>query len=312
MTKPSISVVIPAFRAERTIKRTIDSVLAQTTPANEIIVVDDGSPDNQAAVVERYGPPVVLLRQSNGKTAVARNRGIEHASGDYVAFLDADDYWEPEKLERQLAVFAAHREVGVVGSRYYLQEPHGHRETNKAKPGAWFDQVRHESGARAFLLGTMLWTGTVMVRRNLLEEEQFISGLEPAEDRDLWIRLAAQTPVFLLSQPLATAVLEAGSISRSDIAKDCTKMLEVVQRHRHLLNMFALMAWRSYVWYRWSAIERTPRFALPLLMRSFLSWPAPFVGMPEMQAWGRLRRLAFVLRQLAGGTQLISRMRATP
>ena len=112
MTEPSISVVIPAFRAERTIQRAMDSVLAQTKPASEIIVVDDGSPDNQAAIVSQYGPPVILLRQANGKTAVARNTGIERATGDFVAFLDADDYWEPEKLERQLAVFATHPRSG--------------------------------------------------------------------------------------------------------------------------------------------------------------------------------------------------------
>ncbi len=312
MTEPSISVVIPAFRAESTIQRAIDSVLAQTKPASEIIVVDDGSPDNQAAIVSQYGPPVILLRQANGKTAVARNTGIECATGDFVAFLDADDYWEPEKLERQLAVFATHREVGVVASRYYCQEPHGIREINKTKTSSWYDKVRRESNAKAFFLGTMLWTGTVMVRRNLLEKERFVSGLEPAEDRDLWIRLAAQTAVYVLSQPLATAVLEAGSISRVDIANDCTRMLEVVQRHRQLLGVFSLLCWRSYIWYRWAAMEPVPWIALPLLMRSFSNWPAPLVGMPVMQSWGRYRRLVVLLKQLLRGLRLMNGMRGTP
>ena len=312
MAEPSISVVIPAFRAESTIQRAIDSVLGQTTGASEIIVVDDGSPDKQAEIVERYGPPVVLLRQANGKTARARNRGIERARGELIAFLDADDYWEPHKLEEQLAVVAAHPEVGVVASRYYNQEPRGIRELNPATPNAVYDRLQCESGAKAFLLGTRLWTGTVMVRRELLVEERFVSGLEPAEDRDLWIRLAAKAPVFLLSQPLATAVLEAGSISRNNIAHDCTRMLEVVQRHRHMLNMSAWMAWRSYIWYRWAAIETTPRTALPLLLRSFLNWPVPFVGMPAMQSWGRMRRLVVLLKQLVSGMPSPSAMRTTP
>jgi glycosyltransferase involved in cell wall biosynthesis len=312
MAEPSISVVIPAFRAEHTIQRAIDSVLAQTTPASEIIVVDDGSPDNQAAIVEQYGLPVILVRQANGQTAAARNTGIERATGDFVAFLDADDYWEPHKLERQSAVFAAYPLVGLVASRHYNQEPNGTRVINLLAQGDCYDQVRRESGPAAFLLGTMLWTGTVMVRRELLITERFVSGLEPAEDRDLWIRLAAQTPVYVLSQPLATAVLEPGGISRRDIATDCTRMLEVVRRHRDLLGMCSSLLWRSYVRYRWAAMEATPRVALPLLAHSFCDWPAPFVGMPAMQSWGRLRRLVVLLTELLRGEPASGAVRGTP
>ncbi len=295
MVVPTVSVIVPAFRAENTISRAIDSILEQTLPVHEIIVVDDGSPDRQAEVIGRYGPPVILVRQSNRKTAIARNSGIERATGEFIAFLDADDYWEPDKLQQQLAVFFSHPEVGVVASRYYNQKPSGSRCANSSGEGNLYDQVRHESKGRAFLLGTMLWTGTVMVRRRVLDQERFVSGLEPAEDRDLWIRLASQSGVYLMSQPLATAVLESGSISRSDIRLDCTRMLDVVQRHRQLLGVFSARRWRSYIHYRWAAMEGEPRIALPLLMRSFGDWPAPIVGMPTMQSWGRLRRLAVLI-----------------
>ena len=311
MVVPSVSVVIPAYRAENTIARAIDSVLAQTSPASEIIVIDDGSPDNQTAIIEEYGPPVVLLRQHNRKTAITRNAGITRATGEFVAFLDADDYWEPEKLERQLTVFARHSQVGVVASRYYGQQPNGKREINKTNADAWYDRVRCESGAKSFLLGTMLWTGTVMVRRKLLENERFVSGLEPAEDRDLWIRLASTAPVYMLSQPLATAVLTEGSISRADIALDCNRMLQVVQRHRQLLGLFPTLFWRSYVWYRWAALEPSPRIALPLLVRSLCSWPAPFAGMPAMQSLGRLRRLLVLLAQLMASWRPMNASRTT-
>jgi hypothetical protein len=161
-------------------------------------------------------------------------------------------------------------------------------------------------------LGTTLWTGTVMVRRELLNKERFVSGLEPAEDRDLWIRLAAQTSVYVLSQPLATAVLEPGGISRCDIARDCTRMLEVVQRHRLMLGMCSALLWRSYVRYRWAAMEESPRVALPLLVRSLCGWPAPYVGMPAMRSWGRLRRLVVLLKELLCGVLPSSEVRATP
>ena len=312
MATPSVSVVIPAYRAERTIRRAIDSVLAQTAPPSEIIVVDDGSPDGQAAIVRQYGLPVILLSQANRRTAAARNTGIDRAGGDLVAFLDADDYWEPHKLERQLAVFAAHSSVGLVASRHYNQDPDGNRSVNSLSHRFRYDHLQRAAGKAAFLLGTMLWTGTVIVRRELLTKERFVSGLEPAEDRDLWIRLASQTPVYLLSQPLATAVLEPGGISRCDIARDCTQMLKVVQRHRHMLGLCASLVWRSYIRYRWAAIETAPRVALPLLARSLFGWPAPLLGMPAMQSWGRLRRLVVLLTELLAGSPRSSTVRATP
>ena len=301
MTGPSVSVIIPAYRAEHTIRRAIDSVLGQTVPAREIIVVDDGSPDNQAAIVEQYGHPVVLLRQANGHTAAARNTGIKYARSDFIAFLDADDYWAPHKLERQLELFAVHPSVGVVAGRYYVQEPNGVRYIRPLAAADWCDQVLRGSGPRVFLLATMISTITVMIRRELLDAERFVSGLEPAEDRDLWIRLAARTAVYLCSEPLATVVLEPGGISRCDIARDCTRMLEVVHRYRHLLGRRSTRLWRSYTRYRWAAMEPRPRVALPLLARSFCGWPAPYYGMPAMQPWGRLRRLLVLLAQLGPG-----------
>ncbi len=96
MTEPVISVVIPAYRAARTIERAVDSVLGQTRRADEIIVVDDGSPDDLAEVLGRYGSRVRLLRKRNGGAASARNLAIEECRGELIAFLDADDYWEPK------------------------------------------------------------------------------------------------------------------------------------------------------------------------------------------------------------------------
>lgn len=297
MNVPSVSVVVPAFNAERTIRRAIDSVLEQTCPADEIIVVDDGSEDSSAAVVEEYGAAVKLLRQPNAKTAASRNRAIDHARGDWIGFLDADDYWEPRKLERQRTVIQQHPEVGVVASRYYFQQPSGARQVNRWRSEHWLDQVISPRGAAAFRLGTMLWTGTVLVRRTALQSERFVSGLEPAEDRDLWVRLVSEHPTYLLSDTLATAVLEPGGISRTSIARDCTKMLEVIERHQEKLDIASRLAWRSYVHYRWAAMEPSWDTALALLMKSYVGWPAPFIGLPSPQSWGRSRRLAFLLRE---------------
>lgn len=306
MKCPTISVVIPAYQAEWTIQRAIDSVLAQTRKACEILVVDDGSPDRQADVISSYGAPVKLIRQPNRQTAAARNAGIEHSVGDFIAFLDADDYWEPTKLASQLSVFERYPEVGVVAGRFFSQSTDGQRYPSSNSK--FFERVVQATGSRAFMLGTQVWTGTVIVRRHLLERENFVSGLEPAEDRDLWIRLVASSPVFLMDEPLATAVLEEGSLSRANIAHDCTQMLKVVQRNRALLSRSSYLLWNSYIRYRWAALETSPRLAFPQLVSSLLSWPAPFIGMPTMQPLGRLRRLLSIVRQAAqSSTQIPAR-----
>lgn len=296
MQTPSISVVIPAYNAGHTIRRAIDSILDQQRPADEIIVVDDGSERPVAELLQSYGSSVTVLRQANSHVAAARNHGVDHATGDWIAFLDADDYWEPEKLERQTEIIARNPEVGLVAGRYFFHSPGDIRNLSRNRKRRWYDRVMTPSGSTAFLMGTLVWTGMVMVKRSALVHDRFVTGLEPAEDRDLWIRLAAKYPVYLTSLPLATAVLEPGGISRSDTRRDCTKMLQVIDRHRDSLGLPARCLWQSYVRYRWAAIEASPRAALPILLRSFASWPAPYFGLPAMQPFGRMRRLASLLR----------------
>src|SRR5215212_10925703 len=100
---PLVSVIIPAYNAGRTITAAVGSVLAQTFRDYEIVVADDGSTDDTGQCVARFGERVTYLRQDNAGPASARNLALRHATGKYVAFLDADDVWLPRKLERQIA-----------------------------------------------------------------------------------------------------------------------------------------------------------------------------------------------------------------
>jgi glycosyltransferase involved in cell wall biosynthesis len=111
---PLVTVIIGAYDAERYLAEAIDSVLAQTHPNLELIVVDDGSTDSTAEVAEAYGPPVRCIRQENGGMAASRNRAIPEARGTYFSFLDADDRFPPDKLRSQLAVFEADPELDIV------------------------------------------------------------------------------------------------------------------------------------------------------------------------------------------------------
>jgi glycosyltransferase involved in cell wall biosynthesis len=281
MAGATVTVVIPAFRAARTIGRAVQSVLDQTCPPTEVLVVDDGSPDDVVGALAPWGDRVRILRKANGGTANARNLGIDRARGDFVAFLDADDYWEPVKLETQLAVFKHNPDVGLVAGQFFEEMPGAMRvpslQPDERHP---FNCVLKPSGENAFAAATRVWTGTVIVRRAMLGEQRFVSGLEPAEDRDLWVRLVALHPIYMLSEPLATAVLEPDSISRSNIDADCSNMLKVVRRHEDLLGRQGLRRWESIVYGRWAGnhlAQGRPRQAL-------------------RYAWRRLRLEPFSLR----------------
>jgi glycosyltransferase involved in cell wall biosynthesis len=125
---PAVSVIVPAYKAAHVVGRAVDGLLAQTWPPDEILIVDDGSPDDLAGALAPYGGRVRLLRKANGGAAGARNFGLGRAAGDVIAFLDADDYWEPEKLKRQLGLLARFPEVGLASAWFFTREPGRPRE----------------------------------------------------------------------------------------------------------------------------------------------------------------------------------------
>jgi glycosyltransferase involved in cell wall biosynthesis len=126
MAEPRVSVVIPAYNGASFLAEALDSVLGQTRPPEEVVVVDDGSTDGTAAVAARYGAPVLVHRQANRGIGAARNAGVALTSGDHIAFLDADDLWEPRKLERQLELLAKDPDLEIV---------FGHLAEFRAGPG---------------------------------------------------------------------------------------------------------------------------------------------------------------------------------
>jgi glycosyltransferase involved in cell wall biosynthesis len=194
----SVSVVIPAFNATETLAATIDSVLAQTRQPLEVIVVDDGSTDATAEIAERFGPPVTCVRMPNAGVSRARNTGIERSTGDYVAFVDADDLWRPEKLERQLEALAKDERAEVS-------------TTGRVRVDADLNEVER-SGVSAFddpcetlLLQSMALgpISSVVIRRELARD---IGGFDPrfsqCADWDLMLRLSLRTGLAPVDEPL--------------------------------------------------------------------------------------------------------------
>ena len=201
-----LSVVIPAYNAESTLGRALNSVLSQTCPANEIIVVDDGSTDGTAKVAESFGESVNFFRKENGGSSSARNFGISKCQYEWVAFLDSDDAWLPCHNEHFRDLLLNHPELHWAFGRYEI-EKNGQRVrlsslgclATEKQHGAIFDPLN--------LLATKcsIWTGAVVVRRSFLKEVGgFDERQKTSHDTDLWFRLAlAHRQIGFASQPVA-------------------------------------------------------------------------------------------------------------
>ena len=300
-----ISVIIPAYWAEQTICRAIDSVLSQTVPAAEIIVVDDGSPDDIHAALAVYGKRITLVGKQNGGASSARNLGIKYAKGHLIAFLDADDYWEPQKLERHLELYERYPYLGMSCSRYYDERPGEQRCVTKHFQGFTKDQFVDVERRQTIDFAMDVFTTTVVVPSHLLVTERFDTSLKTCEDIDLWIRLTRAAPVYCISEPLATAVLEDGSLSRSGGTDDCRNMLDLVRRYRQLLGPFSSRFWESRVLASWGRCDECPYTAIPKMIRSLALWPLPFPPVTRGHRFGRLKRLAVLISRLAQGRRCL-------
>ena len=161
---PKVSVVIPAYNAARFIRQTLDSAAAQTFRDFEIIVVDDGSQDETAQIVESFGERVRLIRQPNGGVSKARNVGMEQARGEYIAFLDADDLWEKSKLEQQVALLDENEQIGLCYAAIERVDENLRSFEQKMA-------VTSADHCRTLLLsGCYITCSTVMMRKRLFEQ----------------------------------------------------------------------------------------------------------------------------------------------
>lgn len=254
-----VSVVVPTYNREFIVGATLDSILAQTYQSLEIIVVDDGSTDGTRLVLRDYANRnpgrIIILEQPNAGPATARNRGLRHARGEFIAFLDSDDQWHPEKLEKQIPLFAPG--VGLVYCG--LEEID---ENNNVLSLVMCDPQMRGDIYPQLLVKNRMTGGTVILRREVLDTiGDFDEGLRAAENWDLWIRISREYKVDFVDLPLVRYRKHAGGISR-----DTERMREAAQRvmEKHLGGAEAPLdedhreihaeAWANF-YYRW-AIER--------------------------------------------------------
>ncbi len=235
----TVSVVIPAYNAGKYIGRAIDSVLAQTHQADEIIVVDDGSTDNTAEAVQSYGEKIHFIRQENAGASVARNTGIEAATGEWIAFLDADDEWLPDKLKLQTEhlrrnpdlMWTTGNFIRCYCDKNQQQDDLSGERLRNAKaamgPKEYFD-----SYFRAHCLFATGCCITMMIRRKALAEAGlFLPGQPRINDVDMWLRIAYRWPTIgFVAEPLAVYHMDVpDSIIKT--YKDPAVICDFIDRH---------------------------------------------------------------------------------
>ena len=248
------SVIIPLYNKAPYIVRTIESVLAQTFTDFEIIVLDDGSTDGSAELVAKIADSRLrLVRRSNAVVSVARNCAIAIALGEWVAFLDADDWHHPRHLATLLKAQKRHPEADIVACDFLLVPPDATLDLMRCWPASP-DEPDIELVTdlpRRWMIGPALFTGAVAVRSARLAQMQpcFAPGECQGEDLDLWFRLAEQAPIAIVHAPLAArrdAVL--GSLSTqhdNSIIPPWIKRMEI----RALSGALTASQRRSALWF---------------------------------------------------------------
>ncbi|MDE2028537.1 MAG: glycosyltransferase family 2 protein, partial [Candidatus Omnitrophica bacterium] len=231
--EPLVSIIIPAYNAGTLIGQTIESALGQTYKSTEIILVNDGSTDNTRHFIEQYtSKGVMCIHKENGGPASARNRGFEASKGDYIAFLDADDIWEPEKLAKQIVCFKSNPAAGLVYTAVNIIDEHGQFVRSRLPQnlsGMVFNELFQKNHIAA---------SSVMVRRECFtrvggfdEDPEMIS----VEDYDLWLRMSALYEVAYINEPLIKYRLLDNSVSKN-IARSYLGELKVVKKNYALFH----------------------------------------------------------------------------
>jgi teichuronic acid biosynthesis glycosyltransferase TuaG len=187
------SVIIPVYNAAETVSRALDSVLAQSYPAHEIIVVDDGSTDNTVALLEQYrGRITVIQKVTNAGGSIARNTGMDAATGDYIAFLDADDVWHKDKLMLINTILSANPGISLF-YHPYTQE----LITDKRLPE---QIVVFKLPFIKLLPANIIATSCAVIRND--PSFRFDTAMRYTEDYDLWLRIGYKYKLYFINIPL--------------------------------------------------------------------------------------------------------------
>lgn len=270
-----VTTVIPAYNSEQYIAEAIDSVVAQRGVAAEIVVVDDGSTDETRSIVQSYGDRVRLLSQENRGPAAARNYGTSVARGEWIAFLDSDDAWLPEKLARQLAL--VDRTVGMVYTdRRNFGDIGRVRERGSQSFTLWEGDI-----FEPLLLSNFITTSSALIRKDWFDRlGGFDEELMVCEDWDLWLRFAAAGGIARVCREPLTRYRWSESSATNNQLRMCEGRVRVLERALASACAAALPAAevrraRASVWKcsAWHAAEWRRSVAFRWYARAAFYWP---------------------------------------
>lgn len=268
---PKVSVIIPVYNREEYIAQTIKSVLSQTFQDFELLIVDDGSRDKTPAIIQKYAvqyPERIHClehsRRQNYGVSASRNLGIQHALGEYIAFLDSDDLWLPQKLEIQVDVLEKHPEVGLVYSAVAIIDEQGNPTTRMYGVQVWGEGLPSKSNNNFDLLfsrNLSLASGTsALVRKHILfEVGLFDVDLDYGEDELVACKIAYRYPMFFLPQPLAQYRIHGTNSSWN-----------LKARYKGIRKIDYIIMSRTYKWLQTVAnVERYYQFRIRLVHLTF-------------------------------------------
>ena len=277
-----ISVITPAHNAEPYLKQAVESVLGQSYPAHEMIIAENGSTDRTAEICASFGPPVKVLSLAERTCpAVARNAAIQASTGDWLAFLDADDWLLPEKFEKQRQLAEAHPDAVLLYTGVFTWQAGELRRAPFSPPEKLWPAMRYCARFEV---------ASVMVRRHALEAVgRFNPKTRYSEDQELWMKLAERytTAAFRgIEEPLAVYRKTSDSFSTNAIpAFEAAESLVETQIVRGMRG-FERSIWRRRILafrrYETSILLREqgdPRF-FEFMRKSLLGWPFPSAALP--------------------------------
>lgn len=213
MTDGLVSVILPCYNDEDWLPDTVESVLDQSYGQIELILVDDGSTDETSKIAKSYESrgEVKYIRQDNQGPSAARNTGLEAASGEYIAFVDADDIWKPDKLERQVD-FLSQSDAGFVHTNAWHIDEDGNKieRRHESNPIRWNDRKQF---IKDLFLRNPICISSVLVSHSALGDKRFDEKLLRSNDQDLWLKIAGDAKFGYIEDPLVQYRLRESGIS---------------------------------------------------------------------------------------------------
>ena len=282
MNDPLVSVVIPAYNMERFICDAVDSALSQTYKNIEVIVIDDGSKDRTKEILKKYAPNIRYIFKENAGLSAARNTGIKYAKGEYVAFLDADDRWLSQKIEKQIKAFNESDSIGLISCGVRMINESGDILAVDKKEEIYSNKNKFIE--KLYLSNFVSGGSQAVVKRSCFEKVGFFDeNIQSSEDWDMWLRIAEQFDIRFVKEVLVEALVRTASLSSaSNAEKMITSDMYVIKKtfERVSAAKIIFVKPKAYSYRYFSAAHAFDKFgnikkARKYIIRSIITYPRP-------------------------------------